>query len=54
MPTEIVTALTSGLTSLKDVFIAGVLLAIPVGFSIWAVKIGIKVAPSMVKGFIRK
>lgn len=54
MPTEVISALTTGIESLQDVFQSAVLLAIPVGFAIWAIKIGIRVAPSMVRGFIRK
>lgn len=52
MPVELTKAITDGLVSLQTVFTDGVKLAIPIGFSIWAIKIGIRVAPSMVKGFI--
>ena len=54
MPAELTTALTTGLTSLQTAFTSAVLLAVPVGFAIWAIKIGVRVAPSMVRGFIKR
>jgi uncharacterized membrane protein len=54
MPEALQTALTTGINDLKNVFQSGVILAVPVGFSIWAIKVAVRVVPSMVRGFISR
>lgn len=54
MPEAIQTALTSGIGDLKSVFESAVILALPVGFSIWGIKVAIRTVPGMVRGFIAR
>jgi hypothetical protein len=53
MPKEILDALTLGVTDWKTYVIAGMVLAIPAGLSVWGIKAGVKAVPGMIRGFLK-
>ncbi len=53
MDVALSTAIGTGLGDIKDIVLAVALLAVPVGFGIWAIKVAIRQAPAIIRGFFK-